>query len=158
MRAAVYVRQSKDHNDDGLAVERQRQDCLKLCADRGWQPTVYTDNDRSAYTGKRREDYQRLLADIEAGKVDAVVSWDLDRLHRRPIELEHFMELADSRRLALATFTGDVDLSTDNGRLYARIKGAVAKSESDRKAARQRRAGQQRAELGNPKAGPRPFG
>jgi DNA invertase Pin-like site-specific DNA recombinase len=118
----------------------------------------YVDNDISAYSGKKRPAYERMLADIEDGQLDAVVAWDLDRLHRRPIELEHFMELADSRRLALATVSGDVDLSTDNGRLYARIKGAVAKSESDRKAARQRRAGQQRAELGKPKAGPRPFG
>src|SRR5215203_1392942 len=158
MRAAVYLRQSKDHNGTGLAVARQRQDCLKLCTDRDWDAVEYLDNDISAYSGVRRPSYERLLADIEAGKLDAVVSWDLDRLHRRPIELEHFMELADSRRLALATVSGDVDLSTDNGRLYARIKGAVAKSESDRKAARQRRAGQQRAELGRPKAGPRPFG
>jgi DNA invertase Pin-like site-specific DNA recombinase len=158
MRAAVYVRQSKDHNDDGLAVERQRQDCLKLCAGRGWTPVEYKDNDRSAYTGKRREDYERMLIDIEAGKIDAVVAWDLDRLHRRPIELEHFMELADKHRLALATVTGDVDLSTDNGRLFARIKGAVARSESDRKSARQKRQGLQAAELGKPKAGPRPFG
>jgi DNA invertase Pin-like site-specific DNA recombinase len=158
MRAAVYLRQSKDHNGTGLAVAQQRQDCLKLCRDRGWTPIEYVDNDISAYSGKKRPAYERMLADIEDGQLDAVVSWDLDRLHRRPIELEHFMELADSRRLALATVSGDVDLSTDNGRLYARIKGAVAKSESDRKAARQRRAGQQRAELGKPKAGPRPFG
>jgi DNA invertase Pin-like site-specific DNA recombinase len=158
MRAAVYLRQSKDHNGTGLAVARQREDCLRLCQTRGWDAVEYLDNDISAYSGKRRPAYERMLADIEDGQLDAVVSWDLDRLHRRPIELEHFMELADSRRLALATFTGDVDLSTDNGRLYARTKGAVAKSESDRKAARQRRAGQQRAELGNPKAGPRPFG
>jgi len=35
--------------------------------------------------------------------------------HRRPIELERFMELADEHRLALATVSGDVDLSTVAG-------------------------------------------
>jgi DNA invertase Pin-like site-specific DNA recombinase len=158
MRAAVYLRQSKDHSGTGLAVARQRQDCLKLCSDRSWTPTEYVDNDISAYSGKKRPAYERMLADIEAGKVDAVVAWDLDRLHRRPIELEHFMELADSHRLALATVSGDTDLSTDNGRLFARIKGAVAKSESDRKSARQKRQALQAAELGKPQKGPRPFG
>ncbi|MFL6047912.1 MAG: recombinase family protein [Propionibacteriaceae bacterium] len=158
MKAAVYLRQSKDHNDDRLAVARQREDCLKICRARGWEPAEYEDNDRSAHSGKRRPRYQEMLADIEAGELDAVVTWDLDRLHRVPIELGHFMELADRHRLELATVTGDVDLSTDNGRLYARLKGAVAADESNRKSARQKRAGLQRAELGKPKAGPRPFG
>jgi DNA invertase Pin-like site-specific DNA recombinase len=51
------------------------------------------------------------------GKVGRLVVWDLDRLHRQPIAFEHFMKLADSRQLALATVTEDVDLATDNGQL-----------------------------------------
>jgi site-specific DNA recombinase len=79
-------------------------------------------------------------------------------LHRRPIELEHFIDLADRHRLALATVSGDTDLGTDNGRLFARIKGAVAKAEVERKSARQRRAQLQKAQLGQPAGGPRAFG
>ncbi len=159
-RTAVYLRQSQDRNGDELAVDRQRQDCLKLCADKGWTPIVpsYIDNDCSATNGKTRPAYQRMLADISAGKVDAVMAWDLDRLHRQPIELEHFMKLADAKRLALATVTGDVDLSTDNGRLFARIKGAVGMAEVERKSARQKRAARQRAESGTQWWSARPFG
>src|ERR1700756_936078 len=120
MRAAVYLRQSMDRNGDELAISRQREDCLKLCRSRDWAAAEYVDNDTSATNGKSRPSYQRMLTDITAGRIDAVVAWDLDRLHRRPIELEHFMQLADTKRLALATVTGDVDLSTDNGRLFAR--------------------------------------
>jgi len=68
------------------------------------------------------------------------------------------MELADRHRIALATFSGDTDLSTDNGRLFARIKGAVARAEGERKSARQKRAALQKAELGQPSGGPRAFG
>ena len=102
MRAAVYLRQSKDDHDTGLAIERQREDCLKLCETRGWTPVPYVDSKISAYSGKRRPAYEQMLSDIAAGKLDAVVAWDLDRLHRRPIELERFMEMADQHRLALA--------------------------------------------------------
>jgi DNA invertase Pin-like site-specific DNA recombinase len=158
MRAAVYLRQSKDQYGTGLAVARQREDCLKLCQDRGWHAVEYVDNDVSAFTGKIRPDYQRMLKDIEAGKLDAVVCWDLDRLHRRPIELERFMELADRHRLALATVSGDTDLATDNGRLFARIKGAVARAEGERKSARQKRAALQAVAQGRPAPGPRCFG
>jgi DNA invertase Pin-like site-specific DNA recombinase len=158
MQAAVYLRQSKDQDKTGLAVERQREDCLKLCRERGWTPIEYPDNDKSAYSGKRRPNYEQMLKDIEAGLIGAVVVWDLDRLHRRPIELEHFMELADQHRLALATVSGDTDLSTDNGRLFARIKGAVARAEGERKSARQKRAALQAVAQGKPAPGPRCFG
>ncbi len=147
------MRQSMDRDGTGLAVARQREACAKLCADRGWEPVEYVDNDVSASNGKTRPSYTRMLADIAAGRIGAVVVWDLDRLHRRPIELEHFMELADKHQLALATVSGDVDLSTDNGRLFARIKGAVARAEVERKSARQRAANQQRASMGKPPAG-----
>jgi hypothetical protein len=43
----------------------------------------------------RRPAYRQLLADIEAGAVDAVIVWALDRLHRRPAELERFFEVCD---------------------------------------------------------------
>jgi DNA invertase Pin-like site-specific DNA recombinase len=157
MRAAVYLRQSLDRTGEGLAVARQREDCYRLCTDRGWEPVEYEDNDTSATSGIRKS-YERMLRDIEAGKIKAVVAWDLDRLHRRPIELERFMELADAKKLALATVTGDVDLSTDNGRLFARIKGAVARAEVERKSARQKRAAKQSAESGHGWGGRRAFG
>jgi DNA invertase Pin-like site-specific DNA recombinase len=45
--------------------------------------------------------------------------------------------------------TGDVDLSTDQGRLVARIMGAVARAEVERKGKRQKSANEQRARNGN---------
>jgi DNA invertase Pin-like site-specific DNA recombinase len=142
-----------DRDGSGLAVARQREDCLRLCADRGWDPVEYVDNDTSATSTKPRKAYQQMLTDIAGGRIGAVVAWDLDRLHRRPVELEHFIDLADRHRLALATIGGDADLSTDNGRLFARIKGAVARGEIERKSARQKRANLQRAEHGRPPPG-----
>ena len=158
MRAAVYLRQSKDQNGTGLAVARQREDCLRLCSRRRWVSASCVDNDVSAFSGKKRPAYERMLADIEAGKLHAVVAWDLDRLHRRPIELEYFIDLADKYRLALATVSGDTDLGTDSGRLFARVKGAVARREGERKSARQRRQALQAAQMGKPHLGRRAFG
>src|SRR3954453_17340054 len=68
VRAAVYLRQSLDRDGSGLAVARQRQDCLKLCAERGWEPVEYVDNDTSASNGKVRPAYTRMLADVAAGR------------------------------------------------------------------------------------------
>jgi DNA invertase Pin-like site-specific DNA recombinase len=79
-----------------------------------------------------------------------VVVWDLDRLHRRPIELEAFMALADEKHLALPTVSDDVDLSTAQGRLVARLKGSVAAHEGEHRRAPQFRATRQLAERGVP--------
>src|SRR4051794_7764795 len=102
MKAGIYLRQSIDRYSDELAISRQREDCIKICEGRGWTHREYVDNDKSATTG-RRPAYQKMLDDIRAGLVDAVVVWDLDRLHRRPIELEYFIDLADEKHVALAS-------------------------------------------------------
>lgn len=148
--AAVYLRISSDPTGQALGVARQREDCVALCAAKGWTPVEYVDNDVSASSAKKRPAYERMLTDIRDGRIGAVVAWDLDRLHRRPIELERFMDLADAHRLALATVSGDVDLSTAQGRLTARLKGAVARHEVEHKSDRQKRAAQQKASRGEP--------
>ena len=66
-----------------------------------------------------------MLAEIESGSIDAVITWHLDRLHRSPRELESFFEVCDRAGLKrMATVTGSIDLSTDDGRFHARIMGA----------------------------------
>jgi Site-specific recombinases, DNA invertase Pin homologs len=159
--AAVYARISSDPEGDGLGVSRQVQDCERLAERRGWPiGEVYVDDDRSAYSGKVRPEYRRMLDDIRAGAVDAVVVWHLDRLHRQPRELEEFFEVCDAARLtALASVTGDTDLSSHDGRFLARILGAVARKESDDKSRRITRKHVELAQAGKPTGGgSRPFG
>lgn len=49
---------------------------------------VYADNDVSAYSGKPRPAWQQLISDVQAGAIDAVVGWHVDRLTRSARELE----------------------------------------------------------------------
>ena len=141
MRAGIYVRIIDDRTDQHAGVQRQEADCRQLAESRGWGVVaVYEDNDLSAYRGKERPAYLRLLEGLKAGEIDAVVVWHLDRLHCHPKELEEFFETCDGPGVGdLATVTGDVDLSTGDGRFQARILGAVARKESDDKSRRIRR-------------------
>jgi len=153
----VYLRISLDATGEGLAVERQRQECSAIVAARGWEPVgEYVDNSISASDAKKhRPAYASLVADFAAGRFDALVCYDLDRLTRQPRQLEDWIDAAESRGLALVTANGDADLTTDAGRLFARIKLAVARAEVERKSARQRSAAKQRSELGKPPLGVR---
>jgi site-specific DNA recombinase len=159
IRAAIYVRISSDPTGTGLGVTRQEEDCRALCARHGWQVTgVYCDNDVSAYSGKRRPEWERLNADVIAGHVDAIACWHVDRLTRAPRELEDVIDLADRHQVELATCTGEIDLSSPTGRLVARMLGAAARHESEHKAERQRRQARQAAEQGKPHSGQRGYG
>ena len=158
--AAVYARISADVDGTALGVTRQLQDCRKLAADRGWPVGAeYVDNDVSAYSGKPRPQYERMLADLAAGARDAVIVYNLDRLHRRPVELEDFVALCERAGVRdVATVTADIDLGNDDGLFMARIFAAFAAKESGRKSARVRRKLLENAEQGLPHGSVRPFG
>ena len=149
-RAAVYCRISDDRRGEGLGVERQREDCVTLAERNGWKVVhTFTDNDLSAYSGKPRPQYAALMAAVEAGEIDVIAGWDPDRLHRSPAELETFIAAVERAGVAVHTVqAGEWDLTTANGRLHARMLGAVARHESEHKSERVRRALQQRAESG----------
>jgi site-specific DNA recombinase len=159
-RAAIYLRQSIDAAGDHLAVTRQREDCQGIASARGWTVVAeYLDNSISASDRrKRRPGYDAMVKAFEAGEFSAIVCWDLDRLTRQPRQLEDWIDAAESKGLLLVTANGEADLATDGGRMYARIKAAVARAEVERKGTRQRRAALQRAENGRPPLGVRLFG
>lgn len=157
--AAIYVRISSDPQGLALGVTRQEEDGRKAAAALSWRiHGVYVDNDVGAFSGKRRPEYERMLDDIRAGRVNAVIVWDLDRLTRRPLELEHFMELAEKYDVALKNIGGEIDLSTRMGRMMARIKGAVARQESEATRDRVQRSNDQLARTGKTPSGRRAFG
>jgi len=158
--AAIYARISSDAEGTGLGVARQLEDCRKLAADRGWPVGAeYVDNDVSAFSGKPRREYARMLADLASGDRDAVIVYNLDRLHRRPVELEEFVTLCESVGVRdVATVTADIDLGNDDGLFMARIFAAFAAKESGRKSARIRRKMLQNAQAGLPHGSARPFG
>lgn len=160
VRAAIYLRISQDREMDGLAIERQREDCEREARYRRWEVVeTYTDQSKSATDKtKVRPAYDQMVADWEAGRFDAIVCWDLDRLTRQPRQLEDWIDAAEDRGLKLVTASGDLDLTDDRGRTFARVVLAFAKGEVDRKAARQRRAQVQRAAQGRPPKGVRPLG
>lgn len=138
--AGIYCRISDDSKatEKGLGVKRQEEDCRKLAEKIGAEiVTVWIDNDISAFSGKHRPGYAAALEAIETGQIDTLIVWHPDRLHRSPIELEHFVTLIEQTGCAIRTVTaGDIDLQTPEGRLMARITGAVARKESEDKSRR----------------------
>ncbi|QSR30504.1 hypothetical protein CFI00_08295 [Nocardioides sp. S5] len=154
MDAVIYARISRDSAGEALGVTRQIQDCTHKAEALGWTVVDrYVDNDVSASKNKVRPQYEKMLQGIETGDVSAIVVYDLDRLTRKPMELESFILLAERYAVELANVSGDVDLTTANGKMVARIKGAVARQEADRIAERTARQKAQALADGRPLGG-----
>jgi site-specific DNA recombinase len=162
-RAAVYCRISDDREGKGLGVERQREDCVKLCELRGWNvAAVYTDNDISASSGKARPQYRAMMASLERGELDAVVTYSATRLHRNVSEQEAFISAVRARGRDVVTVEtvsgGPVNVHKAEGRMTARITGAVAVGESEQISERQQRKMVEVAQAGRPHGGLRAYG
>ena len=160
--AAIYARISSDQDGTTLGVQRQLEDCRKLAADLGWPVAdEYVDNDVSAYSGKRRPQYERMLSDLADGTRDAVLIYHVDRLTRRPIELEQFLDVLTAAKVRHVRFVagGDLDIGNGDGLMVLRMLLAVAANESATKSRRVQRKMLQNAEAGLPHGGyQRPFG
>jgi site-specific DNA recombinase len=158
-----YTRLSLDKYGDLLGVTRQREDIVALAKSLGWPDVTefYEDNDISANASRKRPrpQFERLLGDIRAGQVSHVLCYDQDRLVRDMRQLEDVVDAVETGRAMLTSVNGDIDLLTDNGRMVARIKAAVARNELEKLSRRIKRQKLQRAQRGVKNQGPlRTFG
>src|SRR5262249_20131862 len=139
-RAAIYCRISKDDEGDELGVRRQEKLCRELAGRLGWDVAgVYQDDNISAFKrAKRRPHFERLCADIAAGRIDSILTYNPDRLCRDDLRgLENLIDLLNDNAVAVATVrSGEFDLSTAHGRAQARMAGVWARMESEKMAER----------------------
>ena len=160
MRAAIYTRISDDRTGNRAGVERQEMECRALADAMGWEIVkVCSDNSISAYNGLNRPGFDDLGELIRGERIDAVVTWAADRLTRHPRELENLVDLFNETGTKVKTVTsGEYDLTSADGRAHARIIGAIARQESEKKSERIKSQKAQAASQGKRPGGPRAFG
>ena len=137
---AIYLRVSTRKQDT-----RSQEPDLKVWAEHsanGHPVKFYRDQ----MTGKTmdRPGWNRLEADIDAGKVSTLVVWRMDRLGRTASGLTEVFEKLQARRVNFVSLKDGIDLSTAAGRLIANVLASVAEYESEIRSERVR-AGQDAA-------------
>lgn len=158
--AAIYNRISLDRDLDEVGIRRQEHECNQKAESLGLKVVrLFQDNDVSAYSGKRRPQFEELLEAAQAREFQHIVVWATDRLVRRPMELERLMSVLEPANILVhPVVEGELDLASADGRLRARMLGNVAAFESERKAERMRARARQRAREGWAPTVRRPFG
>lgn len=136
-RCAIYTRKSTEH---GLELEfnsldAQREACeayIKSQASQGWQ-TLARKFDDPAFSGgnMERPALKRLLADIEAGLVDVIVVYKIDRLTRSLADFAKLVEIFDAKSVSFVAVTQQFNTTTSMGRLTLNVLLSFAQFERE---------------------------
>ncbi|MFL6759053.1 recombinase family protein [Sphingomonas sp.] len=136
-RCAIYTRKSSEqgleHNFSSL--EAQREICSAYIASQspnGWSelPKHYDDGGYSGGT-LMRPALQELLADVEAGVVDNIVIYKLDRISRSLIDFIRLMDLLQSYDVGFVAVTQNFDTGDSTGRLILNVLLTFAQFERE---------------------------
>jgi DNA invertase Pin-like site-specific DNA recombinase len=137
LRCAVYTRKS---SEEGLDMEfnsldAQREACESYVASQraeGWTlvPDYYDDGGFSGGTLERPA-LQRLIDEIEAGKVDIVVVYKIDRLSRSLMDFAKLVEVFDRKGVTFVSVTQSFNTTTSMGRLTLNILLSFAQFERE---------------------------
>src|SRR5882757_8020416 len=111
VRCAIYTRKSTDHNLEleFNSLDAQREACeayVKSQQHEGWQ-ALRQRYDDPAYSGGSmdRPALQQLLADIDAGQVNIVVVYKIDRLTRSLADFAKLVEIFDKKGVSFVAVT-----------------------------------------------------
>ena len=137
IRCAIYTRKS---SEEGLeqefnSLDAQREACeayIKSQKHEGWIviPTLYDD---PAYSGGNmdRPALKRLLTDIDAGLIDTVVVYKVDRLTRALADFAKIVEAFDGQGVSFVSVTQAFNTTTSMGRLTLNVLLSFAQFERE---------------------------
>lgn len=140
---ATYIRASTDEQED----QHQRDDIEEWLNRRDLtlgDVDLYAEHASGA--DEAREEFQRLIDDIEADDLDHVVVWEISRIARRGLLAQKFFDACEDHGVTIHVVNGSVRKVEPNGegRMVADVIAAVA-AEERRQLIRRTRAGLRRA-------------
>jgi DNA invertase Pin-like site-specific DNA recombinase len=136
-RCAVYCRVSSDERLDQSfnSIDAQREAghaFIKSQSHEGWI-AVADDYEDGGYSGGNmdRPALRRLMADIEAGKIDIVVVYKIDRLSRSLADFARMVDVFDRHRVSFSAVTQQINSATSMGRLMLNVLLSFAQFERE---------------------------
>ena len=130
MRVALYPRVSGHEQEDNYSIPEQIERMKKYCEAKDWMVyKIYTD---SVYSGADmdRPGLQSMIKDCEAGKIDMVLVYKLDRLSRSQKDTMYLIEdVFEKNKVGFTSMTENFDTSTPHGKFIIGILAVFAQLE-----------------------------
>ncbi len=137
VRCAIYTRKSVE---DGLQQEFNSLDAQREAGEayiasqkaNGWVclPEHYDDGGWSG-GNMNRPALKRLLADIEAGLIDTVVCYKIDRLSRSLVDFAELQNVFDKYHTSFVSVTQEINTTSSSGRMMLNILMTFAQFERE---------------------------
>lgn len=163
-RCAIYTRKSTtqrlEHDVNSLVTQREISSAyIKSQQYKGWVelPQRYDDGGHSG-SGLERPALAQLMQDIEAGKIDAVVVYKIDRLTRSLLDFVRLIEMFDRQSITLVSISQAFDTSDSMGRMILNVLLTFSQFERELIAERVRDSIRTRKRHGRIHGGLPPFG
>jgi DNA invertase Pin-like site-specific DNA recombinase len=163
-RCAIYTRKSTnrrlEHDVNSLVTQREISSAYITSQQyKGWAelPDRYDDGGHSG-SSLERPALARLMRDIEAGAIDVVVVYKIDRLTRSLADFVRLIEIYDWRNTALVSISQAFDTSDSMGRMILNVLLTFSQFERELIAERVRDSIQTRKRHGKMHGGLPPFG
>lgn len=155
----LYIRVSTDRQaKEGDSLEEQESELKKFCEYRGFQiHKVLVERGKSGGNTNRPE-YQKLLVDIEAKKINAVVVKKLDRLSRSLLDFEQLMTRLQANEVEFISLRENFDTTTAMGKAMLRVALVFAQLEREQTSERIKDVMEYRASQGCYNGGAVAFG
>ena len=164
MKCAIYTRKSTTHGlgQEFTSLDAQRDSCLNYIAshkNEGWVALEDLYND-GGFTGANMErpHLEKLIGDIQKGKVDCVVVYKVDRMSRSLLDFCKLLEFFEKHQVGFVSVTQHFDTNTSMGRLTLNILLSFAQFEREMISERIKDKFEQRAQRGMYNGGRAPFG
>lgn len=156
MRCAIYARVSSEQQRENTSIDQQLADCRDYAKRQSWLIAgEYIDIAESGRKNSRPE-LQRMLRDVEAGGIDVVLVWKMDRLARNTRQALELIE-SNFKSIQFASVTEPIDRLTAGGKFGLTMQLSAAQFYSDLLSERIKRARRYQAERGE-WVGLEPFG
>jgi DNA invertase Pin-like site-specific DNA recombinase len=137
VRCAIYTRKSTEEgleqDFNSLQAQREAAEAYILSQRHAGWTTVVDQYDDGGFTGANvdRPSLQRLMADLQARKIDCVVVYKVDRLSRSLMDFAQLMSLFERHGVSFVSVTQEFNTTTSLGRLTLHILLSFAQFERE---------------------------